>query len=172
MAFERKNFVRIGSSQTNGVPTAWQYISGVDESIDIITSIYFLEVADILQPGDAIFITDSLGVSDLYAVQAVSPGVFVLLNSITTGDAGPASHIVVAGGEYTTVGGGLLENIPVPGITIADIVSSTIKVPNPAGLEVRSTGIKVDNEIELTFSVDPGTIAIISYQVFRKFFEF
>ena len=169
MAFERKNFVRIGSSQTDGVPTVWSYDSNDDLASDIPgNNVYFAEVRIFLQLGDHINIRGSDGVVDIFNVFFLAPE-FVAVRSVITGDAGPASHIVVAGGEYTTVGGGLTESIPVPNINITDIVSSTIKVPNPAGLEIRSTGIKVDEEIELTFSVDPGTIAEISYQVFRKF---
>lgn len=157
MSFERKNFVRIGSSQTNGVPTVWQYISGDDVFTDILVDTYFLEIVDILQPGDAIFITDAFGVSDFYAVQAVSPGAFVLLRSV---------NLTEFTGTFTTPGGSTTVNIPVIGVNSAQLSFVQVKTQGVAGVFVEASSAGSDL-ITVEFNVDPGPATVVKYQVMR-----
>ena len=166
MAFERKNFVRIGSSQTNGVPTQWQYKSTTDTVAQISDSAYFLEVATDLQIGDGIFITGTGPVSDLLAVVFIDLS-NVVVNSITTGTAGQASHIIIAGGEFNTPGGDLVETIVVLNTLPTDIAFVAIKDTFVTGLTISRAEQKT-NSIDVFFDADPLTSTVLYFQVLRS----
>jgi len=168
MAFDNKGFARLGSSQTNEVPTSWSYKSNDDEIADMYQFGYFNARINDFQIGDQINITDSADQADIFVVEDFNSG-DVGVGSILTGDAGHFSHITIAAGEHTTVGGMPSESFLVPGILLTDLVIASVKVPSPATIELRGVGIKVAGEIELGFSVDPGNLTIVTYMVLRKF---
>lgn len=168
MAFDNKGFARLGSSQTNEVPTSWSYKSNDDEIADMYQFGYFNARINDFQIGDQINITDSADQADIFVVEDFNSG-DVGVGSILTGDAGHFSHITIAAGEHTTLGGMPSESFLVPGILLTDLVIGSIELPNPAGNELIAIRIKDPGEVELSFQVDPGTQAVVTYMILRKF---
>ena len=167
MAFERKNFVRIGSSQTNEVPTMWQYKSTTDQLDDIVDPNYFVEVSNILQVGDGIFVTGSDPSSDLLGVEFISVGQVVVVTSIVSGLAGSPISIIKFASTFVAPGGSTTFTIPVTGVLQNDIAMAQMKEQGIAGIRIESAATVVDG-IDFELNVDPaGPATIISYQVLR-----
>lgn len=168
MAFERKNFVRIGSSQTNEVPTIWQYKSTTDQLDDIVDPNYFVEVSDILQVGDGIFVTGSDPSSDLLGVEFIAVGQVVVVTSIVSGLAGSPVRIIKFASTFIPVGGSATFTIPITGVLQNDIAITQMKEQGIPGIRIESAATVVDG-IDIELNVDPaGTPTIISYEVLRS----
>jgi len=167
VAFERKNFVRIGSSQTNEVPTMWQYRSTTDTLDDIIDPNYFVEVSGILQVGDGIFVTSSEPSSDLLGVEFIAAGQIVVVTSIVSGLAGSPISIIKFASTFIPPGGSATFTIPETGVLQNDIVMTQMTEQGIPGIRIESAATVV-NGIDIELNVDPaGTPTIISYQVLR-----
>jgi hypothetical protein len=76
------------------------------------------------------------------------------------------SHIVVAAGKYTTAGGAASEDQTLAGVLATDIVIYSLQDKGATPRTIL-TGKPDTDKITWTFSGDPSTDHIVSYQVLR-----
>lgn len=66
--------------------------------------------------------------------------------------------------SYRTTGGGTSETIPVPGVASTNRVLATLNTPGASPVTLSSAGA-VSGGVALTFSADPSTDHVLTYQV-------
>lgn len=76
------------------------------------------------------------------------------------------SHIVFAAGSHTTTGGSATETFSVTGVLNTDIVFVLVKTLGATPVTVSRAAAGSGN-ISVTFSADPSTDTVVSYQVLR-----
>ena len=76
------------------------------------------------------------------------------------------SHIVKFAGNHTTAGGGISEDKTITGVLSTDIVIATVKTLGVVNVFLLSATTATD-KITFTFTADPSTDHVISYQVLR-----
>lgn len=76
-----------------------------------------------------------------------------------------ASHKIAIAGNLTTIGGSSSESFSIPGLLVTDIVMLTLKT-NPSAVAIRAHSLAA-NSLTITFSADPGTGVVVSYQIIR-----
>lgn len=76
------------------------------------------------------------------------------------------SHIVVAAGSFTTLGGDANEAITVSGATSADIAIVSLQVKGGTPRTIL-TAVAATNAINVVMSGDPSTDHVISYMLLR-----
>jgi hypothetical protein len=77
-----------------------------------------------------------------------------------------APHRLLMAGQYKTVGGAVLEKIPLPGLLASDIVQVMLASPGKPPCMVQSATPTV-NSLHVTFSADPGSDHVLHYVVYR-----
>jgi hypothetical protein len=74
------------------------------------------------------------------------------------------SHLIIFGGEHTYGGGGTSTTISVPTLSATEFVQVTLsESTNVVSLKAEAA----TNQINVTFSADPGAGTVLTYQVFR-----
>ena len=167
MAFERNQIARMGSSQTNGLPTGWMYKPTIDTLVDIKVPSYFNDFRPNFVEGDYIFVQDPVFNVDILTA-LIDVGGNIIVTSYVSGAAGGMEAVAKIAGTVTTVGGSATETISVPGINTFDRPVVMIKVPGNGTVYLRSADITSLDEIDLTFNEDPLASTQVNYIVFSN----
>ena len=160
MAFIRGNFSVLASA-TAKLPRIHSYASGVDNLSAIIAANYFLDVNDMLTPGDFIIIKalDTYGILNVLTNTGTA---------VTTGNvlAGGSTLAITSSGVINTTAGNVQMTITAPGAQIGNSTNVQINTPGMVPVTVLHSKILVAGEIIVVFSADPSTDTIINYQSF------
>lgn len=165
MAFTIKTLARLGSSQTNDIPTQWSYNSDVDSIADMFQANYFDESGDVFQVGDFINARGAFGEVDLFHIVGIFP---VMISSVITGLAGPPKFIIVLGGSITTTGGAQ-ESLIIPGAQVSDLGFAQIEIPSPSApnVSVRAADIKAPGTMQVNFTEDALSDTQVHFFILR-----
>lgn len=114
-----------------------------------------------MAPGKAKFIHWK---DPLYIGKAIVSGSIEDLSGNTLID--PDTPRILAAANYTTAGGAAAEAITVTGAATTDIPFVTMQDDGTSNVTIVSAAITA-NTLTVTFSADPGSDTIISYQILR-----
>jgi hypothetical protein len=88
-------------------------------------------------------------------------------NKVVT-DADLGSRLIVASGQYTTVGGAAAEAVTLTGVKDLDRVVATLTDDGPNNVSLKYGDVTAANTMTLTFSADPGAGTKVNYLVFAN----